>query len=233
MKWFKFYGQDWMTDLKVMNMSMNDRLCLLTLFCLASTENKKGLIPNCDEDSLIRLAHIPNHITDEHNPAEMAKGCLKRYEALQIVTLGRNGDVTVCNFDRRQGQNLSNAERQQNYRKRLKTTTNSRNDSNAGVRNDSNARRDKNRIEEKRERDTESHLAISYLDSIPEEEIASLMTQSSASKSDVLRKAGDLKDYCAAHGKRYKDYRAFLRNAVRRDFPIKSSIAVKNSITIR
>ncbi len=147
MKWFKFYGQDWLTDLKVMGMSMEDRLCFVTLLCLASSSDKGGVICNCSEEAIIRLSNIPDWVTEDHNPAEKAKGCLERYAALQIVTLARNGDVTVNAFSRRQGENLSNAERQKTYRERLKTKSSKRNTSNVTRYNDSNARIDKNRID--------------------------------------------------------------------------------------
>lgn len=151
MKWFKFYGQDWMTDLKIMHMSMEDRLCFLTLMCLASSSDEGGLVRGCTEDALIRLSHIPDCPTEERNPYGAARGCLKRYEALQSVTLLSNGDVTVNNFMRRQSENLSNAERQEKYRKRLKTRVNPSNERYIPQSNDSNARREEKR-REKRER---------------------------------------------------------------------------------
>ncbi|MCM8811393.1 MAG: hypothetical protein NC917_07110, partial [Candidatus Omnitrophica bacterium] len=39
--------------------------------------------------------------------------------------------------------------------------------------------------------------------------------------TDVKRKAEELYNYCQAKGKRYKNYRAFLRNAIVRDFGYK------------
>lgn len=151
MKWFKFYGQDWLTDLKIMKMSVEDRLCFITLLCLASSSGERGVIRGCDEEALIQLTHLYEDPYEESNQVSRARGCLKRYEALQIVTLADNGDVTVRNFERRQGENLSNAERQQKYRERLKTTVKPRNERNATPRNDSNARIDKNRIDKNRD----------------------------------------------------------------------------------
>lgn len=144
MKWFKFYGQDWLTDTKVMQMSVEDRLCFITLLCLASSADEGGLIRNCDEYTLIRLTQLPDNIYEpDHSPFHNASGCLKRYEALHCVTLGDNGDVTVVNFGRRQDQNLSNAERQKRYRERHKLRIKPRNDSNVTLGNDSNARIEK------------------------------------------------------------------------------------------
>ena len=120
MKWFKFYGQDWLTDLKIMRMSIEDRLCFITLLCLASSEENGGIVKNCDEEALIQLTHLYEDPYDGVNEVSRARGCLKRYEALHCVTLADNGDVTLLNFGRRQEENLSNAERQKNYRERQK-----------------------------------------------------------------------------------------------------------------
>lgn len=144
MKWFKFYGQDWLTDLKIMKMKLEDRMCYITLLCLASSAEEGGLIRNCDENTLIELTHL----SDEHY--DNAKGCLKRYEALHCVTLGVTGDVTLLNFSRRQDENLSNAERQKKYRERLKITTKPRNTHNITQSNDSNARIEQNRTDKNR-----------------------------------------------------------------------------------
>ena len=56
-------------------------------------------------------------------------------------------DVTLLNFDRRQTENLSGAERQRKHRERLKLKVESRHNSNTTSRHDSNARIDKNRID--------------------------------------------------------------------------------------
>ena len=150
MRWFKFYGQDWLTDLKVRKLSLEDKMCFITLLCLASTADEGGVVRNCDETTLIELSNLRDNPYDTNNEYQRAIGCLERYKALQIVTLHDNGDVTVNNFDRRQGENLSNAERQKAYRERLKTTPKERNSRNVTRYNDSNARIEENRIEENR-----------------------------------------------------------------------------------
>lgn len=151
MKWFKFYGQDWLTDLKIRKMPIEDRLCFITLLCLASSQEEEGLIKDCDEHTLIELTGLYNDPYETNNQYTRAIGCLKRYEALHCVTLHDNGDVTLLNFMRRQEENLSNAERQQKYRERLKTKTKSRNERYVTKSNDSNARIDKNRIDKNRD----------------------------------------------------------------------------------
>lgn len=157
MNWFKFYGQDWMTDLKVMRMRMEDRLCFITLLCLASSSEEQGVINDCDEETIISLTHLPNDPMHDFNPYEQAVGCLKRFEELGMIKMNvteRNGvcnaRVTLLNFTRRQEHNLSNAERQKNYRERLKQEKIDSNKSNVTQRNDNNTRIDKNRIDKKR-----------------------------------------------------------------------------------
>ena len=139
MKWFKFYGQDWLTDLKIRKLSVEDKLCFITLLCLASSEDKEGVVSMCDEDTLIQLTGFNKNTSSEVSSYTRAKGCLDRYEALHLVTRSRYGDVVVVNFSRRQSENLSNAERQKRYRDSHKIIKKS----NVTQRNDSNARIEK------------------------------------------------------------------------------------------
>lgn len=62
-------------------------------------------------------------------------------------------------------------------------------------------------------------LNLEYLLKIPEEDIKMLMEKSSATSDQITSKGEDLHDYCSARSKRYKNYRAFLRNAIKRDYP--------------
>lgn len=59
-----------------------------------------------------------------------------------------------------------------------------------------------------------------YLTNIPLEDIQGLRNISSATEAQIRRKGEELSDWLLSKGRTYKDYRAFLRNAVRRDFPL-------------
>lgn len=155
MKWFKFYGQDWLTDLKIMEMSMEDRLCYLTLLCLASQTN--GTIKGCTEEAIIKLSNIPNDPTAEYNPHENAQGCLKRFEELEMITNDNKNKlhtVTLTHFAERQGTNLTNYERVKKHREKKKALIyndnkqlhNVINDNNTAVIKD-NPKSDKNRTD--------------------------------------------------------------------------------------
>lgn len=148
-------------------------------------------------------------------PASTIEDILKYLETQQQIRQEKNNKyrvITIVNWERYQKSD-SKSNNKATTKQQLADTDNNIN---------------KDNKENKR-----AEASISYLDSIPKEEIAILIKESSATESDIIRKAGDLKDYCAAHGKKYKDYRAFLRNAVKSDFPIKSSVITRNSTTIR
>jgi len=60
---------------------------------------------------------------------------------------------------------------------------------------------------------------IDYLISLKDEEAMEIATKYGTTRALVKSKAEDLVNYCKAHGKKYKDYRAFLLNAVKRGLP--------------
>ena len=63
---------------------------------------------------------------------------------------------------------------------------------------------------------------ISYLSEIPREDVREFCTKFKVLPSELRDKAEALHDYCKANGKKYSDYKAFLRNAVRKDFGIRN-----------
>ena len=154
MNWFKFYGQDWLTDIKILRLSVEDRLCYLTLLCLASASDIPGIIKACDEEAIIELSHIPFDPCDDNNPFNRAKGFIKRMDDNGMITINDNGDVTVKNYIKRQGQSLTGYERVKKYRENKRKTAlkvikdNANDNANDNIRLEEN-RIDKNRIEKK------------------------------------------------------------------------------------
>jgi hypothetical protein len=220
MKWFKFYGQDWLTDMKIMSMSMEDRLCYITLLALASSSDNNGTIKACNEEVIIRLSNIPEDTFHDINPVENARGCLKRYEALQCVTLHDNGDVTINNFQRRQNEFLSGAERQKKYRERKKKANIKdksdileRNDSNVTQRNDSNARLDKTRLDKNIYIEKESYGELENV-KLTKDEYSKLLNLLGEHNLNSL--IFELDTYMASKGKRYKSHYATLLNWAKR-----------------
>jgi hypothetical protein len=69
--------------------------------------------------------------------------------------------------------------------------------------------------------------SISYLSDIPQEKLKELTETYEASTSQVKKKALDLVNYCAAKGKTYKNYHAFLENALSKDFGRRAKLQPK------
>lgn len=159
MEWFKFYGQDWLTDVRINRMRIEDRLIYIAMLCLAAASKERGTIFGVTEDDLIRAAHIPDAPTADSNPYENAAGCLSRYERNGTVTVRRYGDdptvtdIVINAFSTRQEAHLTNAERQKRYRDKAKLSRNTqRNDRN--VRVTTKVTLDKSRVDKRRKDNT-------------------------------------------------------------------------------
>lgn len=72
---------------------------------------------------------------------------------------------------------------------------------------------DKNRLDKNR-----LEYTIGYLDAVPEKDIKEFLGRFIVSEKQVKSLAEDLRLYCQRKGKKYKNYRAFLLNGLKRDF---------------
>jgi hypothetical protein len=134
MEWFKFYHNKWLTDCKILSLSLVDRLCFITLLCVASreresasrasqnvTKHRDGAIFDYDEWQIIKLTQLePDVKNPEHCPVEKSIGFTERL--IQMGLLERIDDTTIAvkNFGKLQDRALSDAERARNYRLRKK-----------------------------------------------------------------------------------------------------------------
>lgn len=84
------------------------------------------------------------------------------------------------------------------------------------------------RKEEKRkeEKDAKPTSRLAWLTAIPDDDLKELSEKYEASPAQVQRKADDLKNYCESKGKSYKNYRAFLENALQKDFGRRTAPAI-------
>lgn len=74
---------------------------------------------------------------------------------------------------------------------------------------------------------------IKFLDEISDETIKQMTTKFRCDEAEVRTKAKTLANYCRYKGKRYKDYRAFLGNALRKDYgerPPQVEVEVVNGV---
>lgn len=59
---------------------------------------------------------------------------------------------------------------------------------------------------------------ISFLSKLPREVVDEFIKKFNVSEKQLIAKAESLLDWCEANGKQKKNYKAFLRNAIRKDF---------------
>lgn len=130
-----------------------------------------------------------------------------KYEVISTFRTTTHTEITVLNWSKYQGDN----------------------DTEDNKRTAKGQRKDSPYIQEERieniERDTpvshpskELHKTREYLTHIPEQELTELSTTYKASKLEVKNKAEDLHNWALSKGRIYKDYRAFLRNALAKDY---------------
>ena len=61
MKWFKFYGTEYLGDQKILSLSPAERSCWITLLCYAGNndnENDNGVIHYLTEDMVMKQAGL-------------------------------------------------------------------------------------------------------------------------------------------------------------------------------
>jgi hypothetical protein len=112
MKWFKFYGQDYLSDPKMLSLSASERSCWITLLSYSSI-NDNGMITYLDEQQLMLQAGI-NFTCDEW---DRTVGVLEKLVKLEMITLD-NGMITVINWQKRQETNLTSYERVKRFRQK-------------------------------------------------------------------------------------------------------------------
>ena len=112
MKWFKLYGQDYLSDPKMLSLIASERSCWLTLLCYSSI-NDNGMITFLSEQQLMMQAGIDIQ-SDEWNKTV---GVLNKLEKLNIIDID-NGLITVKNWKKRQETSLTSYERVKRHREK-------------------------------------------------------------------------------------------------------------------
>ncbi len=137
--WFKFYGQEFLTDPKMLSLKAVERALWLTMLCLASASDEEGVIKHIDEYKIMTLTGIDPRSDEWHE----TQGFLKKFEDLDMIT-NDNKMITLKSFTKRQQQNMSSYERVKKHREKAKSEA--KND-NKVKRYHDNARIEKNREE--------------------------------------------------------------------------------------
>jgi hypothetical protein len=204
-QWFKFYGQEFLTDPKMLSLNVIERSLWITILCLANN-TEDGVIKYITEQKIMMLSGID--VTE--NYWSESEGFLDKFQELGMITHD-NTMITVTHFTKRQNEYLSSYERVKRFREKHKIEA--KND-NKVKRYLDNARLDKTRLDKNKE---ESIKKKPSLEDLTEEIICRISQDYHLPMAFVSSKADDLKNWCASHGKTYKDYPAALRNWVKRD----------------
>lgn len=114
MKWFKFYGEDYLSDPKMLSLSASQRSCWLTLLAYGSV-NDDGVIKFLSEEQLM----IQAGVDQTHEEWDYTKGVLEKLQKLGMLTID-NGMITITNWRKRQEKSLTGYERIKRYREKHK-----------------------------------------------------------------------------------------------------------------
>lgn len=108
-----------------MSLSIEDRLCYITLLCLAASSDEPGVIQECTEEGVIKLTHLVDNPYDSDNEYTRAVGCLKRFSDKGMIECDacdagyeKTYTIRIKNFFKRQEEYSTSAERMR--RKRAK-----------------------------------------------------------------------------------------------------------------
>ena len=116
--WFKFYGQDFLIDMKISQLSIAERLMWVTLLCLAHSEGKGGNISYCTEVTLKQKMGLKE---SDKEWIEL-NGFTNLFQKLNMIEVTKNG-IFVKNFGKLQEQQFTPAEKQARYRAKKNKVT--------------------------------------------------------------------------------------------------------------
>ena len=119
MKWFKFYGGDYLADPKMLALTSSERSCWLTLLCLLSVSNDNDAdnekVKYITNERLLIMAGLD--VTDDS--WDKTLGILEKLKKLEMITTD-NGMITILNWKKRQQSNLTSYERVKRHREKVK-----------------------------------------------------------------------------------------------------------------
>lgn len=197
--WIKLHRKMLINDELFRASSTFPVLCLLLLLA-----NEKGKVTTSRNSLASRLRLNPNTLYS----------ALKRLEVQQVIqqqTNNKSTTITILNWSL--------------YQSKQDDTNKAVNSTLREVQQQTNSPIYIQEYKNKEERDTsvsrpskELHKTREYLTHIPEQELTELTTTYKASTLEVKNKAEDLHNWALSKGRIYKDYRAFLRNALAKDY---------------
>lgn len=114
--WFKFYGSEYLNDVKMANLNAQERSCWITLLCLASISSVPGTIRYLTPEVLLEKSGIKH---DPHQDGDGWSGCynvLDKFESMKMIERTEETMIEVVNWNKRQERNATVTERVRKYR---------------------------------------------------------------------------------------------------------------------
>ena len=224
MKWFKFYGQDFLTDSKLGSLNPYQRLMWVTLLCVASQdEEKSGVLKFVKESRITALAGI--YYEDLLECGIREGDTFGIFEELGLISFPDEKTLVIVNYRRKQNENTTGAERVAAFRAKKDAVSKPSvtQCNNVTLQSNENVtleetREEENRIDKREIREEKKESSINFLRNLGKEEIQEFTERFDASEKQIRSKADDLANYCEAKGKKYKYYKSFLINAMKKDF---------------
>jgi len=127
MKWFKFYGQDYLSDPKMLSLTASERSCWITLLSYASV-NDNGMITFLNGEQLMIQAGIDPASEDWGRTQKV----LDKFQKLEMIQ-NDNGVIIIKNWGKRQEHQLTPYERVKRYREKQRMITNDNGGDNAMI----------------------------------------------------------------------------------------------------
>lgn len=225
MKWFKFYGQDFLTDSKIGALNPLQRLLWVGLLCVASQDDERtGIIKFLTEDRLMSLCGLDYQDYDFYNMQQNVT--LETFCNMGLVSMPDKNTIIINNFYKKQTQQSTSTERVRDWRAKNKDKIDTPHVTNETIVTlQSNGRVDKSRIDKKGE--GESKYPSKYLKEIPGQDIKEFLLTYEVSEAQVKLMAEKILAYCESKGKTYKNYKAALRSWIMKDFKKRTDLSIK------
>ncbi|MCK5614533.1 phage replisome organizer N-terminal domain-containing protein [Candidatus Pacearchaeota archaeon] len=213
MEWFKFYHNKWLTDLAISRLKPEDRLCFITLLCLASQkDNRNGVVLRVTEKEVIMLSRVDENVT---------QGCLKRMEEMLLIKTKDDGSIKILNFEKRQNSNLSGAERARRFRMKQKDIDDTF-VTQSNVTEVTPKRVDKRRVDKIRKEESKEIVTLPKKKEFGEFKNVKLTEEEHKKLFDLMGEKNlnilifELDTYIESKGRRYKSHYATIQTWARR-----------------
>lgn len=173
---------------------------------------------NIEKDNINEWGFLPKEYWDEEFLAEELSVDQDRLESILDTCVGiellqyKDNRLFCSKIIERCDDYIERIKKSVEPKEEIVVTKSEQSTNNVGHKN----KKENKEIEE--EREVKEEASVSYLQNLPENIIQGFVLEREVSVNQVKEKALELFNYCQMHGKKYKNYLAFLRNAIYKDY---------------